>query len=199
MSVSAHRFARSSLGTSHEIPSGRYDGNAMLLNGSRFHVSCLGNISVKSLTKLCFFKGLVGSKTKSHYEIPREIKPIYRRKKKKTHHNEVEGKESKIPTHHDCFGRVTSAYIHKYVIILVKVDACCILGKNGVHFFWWWRRYIVDLGPYRIDRVFQIFKWWTLKSVRNNNGVRNYKPAVSPSPFSLSPFCEPNEWSVNEK
>lgn len=83
MSVSAHRFARSSLGTSHEIPSGRYDGNAMLLNGSRFHVSCLGNISVKSLTKLCFFKGLVGSKTKSHYEIPREIKPIYRRKKKK--------------------------------------------------------------------------------------------------------------------
>lgn len=148
--VSAHRFSRSSLGTSHKIPSSRNNRNPMLLNRSRLHISWLGNISVKCLTELCFFKCLVGPKINI-------VKMLFQReettmrgsgKQSKTL-PQLDRQEIKIPTHHDCFGWVASTYIHKDIIILVKVDACRIVGKNGVLFFWWWRGYIVDLGPYK--------------------------------------------------
>lgn len=134
----AHRFSWSSLGTSHKIPSSKYDGNTMLLNRGRFHISWLCKVSAKSLTELCFFKCLRKGTIK-------ERERVKGKKKKKTSQRRKE--EMKIPTHHDCFGGVASTYIHKDVIILIKVDTCCIVSKNGVLFLWWWRWYIADLGP----------------------------------------------------
>lgn len=111
---------------------------------------------------------------------------------------QLDRQEIKIPTHHDCFGWVASTYIHKDIIILVKVDACRIVGKNGVLFFWWWRGYIVDLGPYKREGKGKKKKKWFFRFARNGHlsisrtkGVRNYKPAVLTS-FSSSSFCEPN-------
>lgn len=109
----------------------------------------------------------------------------------------------KISTHHNCFGRVASTYIYKDIIILVKVDACCVMGKNCVLFFWWWRGYIADLGSYRIKTVcifFYLFIFLSgTNSISGTNYMRNYKPAVVPPSFSSPSFCDPNELTENDK
>lgn len=54
-------------------------------------------------------------------------------------------------SYHDGLRWIGSTDIHDDVIILVKVDACLVVGKNGIFIFRECWGNICDLGPCRVE------------------------------------------------